>query len=106
MLKEILPVFKAAAPSSSILPLARRPGWNDGSNPMLDSSPILEAEANPRVPELDAEAPGPHILEIETVVHICEVETVEPVSEIETLERALELEAQGPIVELEGSTVR
>lgn len=94
---EILPVFKSAAPSSSILPLVREPNWNDGPNPMLDSSPILEADANPRVLELDAESPGPQILEIETVV---------PALEIETLERVLELEAQGPVAELEGSTIR
>lgn len=35
---------------------------------MLESSAAVEVEArNPRAPELNAEAPGPHILEIETV---------------------------------------
>ena len=58
---------------------------------MLDSSPILETEANPRVLELDAEAPGSHILEIATVL---------PASEV------LELESQRPIAELDGSTMR
>ena len=54
---------------------------------MLDSIEIVEAEANPRVPELAAEAPGPHVLEMETV---------------ETSQRALELESQRSIAELEG----
>lgn len=73
---------------------------------MLDSAPIVEAEANPRVRELDAEAPGPHILELATVVPVSEVEAVEPALEIETLERALELESERPIAELEGSTMQ
>ena len=71
---------------------------------MLDSLPIVEAEANPRVRELDAEAPGPHVLEMETVVPASEMGTAEPASEMETLERALELESQRPIAELEGIT--
>ena len=96
LLKEILPVFKATAPPSPILPSVRAPSWNDGPNPMLDSSPILEVDSNPRVRELDAESPGPQILEIETVVHT---------SITDLLENALELEAQMPIAELEGSTL-
>ena len=52
---------------------------------------------NSRVPELDAEAPGPHILEIGTAVLA---------EEMETVERALELESKRPIVELEGTTRR
>lgn len=66
----------------------------------------MEAEANTRVRELDAEAPGPHILEIATVVPVSEVEAVEPALEIETLERALELESERPIAELEASAIR
>ena len=58
---------------------------------MLDSSPIVEAEANPH--KLGAEASGPHILEMETA---------ESASEMETSERVLELESQRPIAELEG----
>lgn len=92
----MLPVFKAGT-SSRILPLARSSTWDNGPNPVLDSSPVVKAEANPRVRELDAEAPGPHILEIGTAV---------PISEIETVEPALELEAQRLIAELEGSTMR
>ena len=61
---------------------------------MLDSLPIVEAEANPHVPELGAEAPGPHILAMETV---------ESASQMETSERALVFESQRPIAELEGT---
>lgn len=95
----MLPAFKTAAPSGPpILPLKRNPSWGDGPNPMLDSVPIVEAEVNnSRVPELDAEAPGPHILEIGTAVLA---------EEMETVERALELESKRPIVELEGTTRR
>ena len=71
---------------------------------MLDSSPIVEAEANPYVRELDAEAPGPHILEMETVMPASEMGTVGAASEMETSECALELESQKPIAELEGVT--
>ena len=71
---------------------------------MLDSLPIVEAEAKSRVGELDVEAPGPHILEMETVVPALEIGIAEPVSEMETSERALELESQRPIAELEGIT--
>ena len=43
---------------------------------MLDSSTIFEMEArSPRAPELDAEAPGPHILEMETVDAILETDS-------------------------------
>ena len=93
LLKDMLPVFKEAV-SPPIIPPARKPSWNDGPNPMLDSIPVVEAEANPRVGELDAEAPGPHILEMESMV---------PASEMGTLERALESEPQRPIAELEGT---
>ena len=62
---------------------------------MLDSLPIVEAEANPHVPELGAEAPGPHILEMETA---------KSASQVETSERALQLETKRPIAELEGSS--
>ena len=66
-------------------PLSSKQTHNDGPHPMLDSSTRLEMEANnPREPELDAEAPGPHILEIETK---------EPVSELYN---------HGPVCELEG----
>ena len=98
----MLPVFRAAV-SSPALPLVREPSWNDGPNPMLDSSPIAEVEANPRIRELDAEAPGPHILEMGTVDPISKTDTMEPVLEMETVERAMELESQRPIAELEAT---
>ena len=101
LLKDMLPVFKGAA-SLPLIPSVRNPSWNHEPNPMLDSLPIVETEANPRVPELDAEAPGPHVLEMETVVPASEMETAEPASEMETSEHALELESQRPIAELEG----
>ena len=104
LLKDMVPLFKGAA-SPSIIPSARKSSWHHEPNPMLDSSPIVEAEANPRVPELDAEAPGPHILEMETVVVTAsEMETAEPAYEMETSEHALELESQRPIAELEGTS--
>ena len=78
----MLPVRKPASPVS---PLSSRQSWNDQPHPMLESSIGTEMEANTlRAPELDAEAPGPHVLEIETV------------------EPALEMESQRPIAELEG----
>ena len=71
---------------------------------MLGSLQTVEAEANPRMREVDAEAPGPHVLEMETVVPALEMRTAESVSETETSERVLELESQRPIAELEGTT--
>ena len=54
---------------------------------MLDSSIITEVEArNIRTPELDAEAPGPHILEIETL---------EPVPELEAPNQGAEMGGWG-----------
>lgn len=103
LLEVMLPVFKGAA-SPPIIPSARKPSWNDGPNPMLDSTTIVEAEANLYVRELDAEAPGPHVLEMETVVAASEMGTANPASEMGTSERALELESQRPIAELEGIT--
>ena len=65
-------------------PLSRNQSWNDGPNPMLDSSDIIEVEArNPQAPELDAEAPGPHILEIETLEPVLEMESQRPLAELE-----------------------
>lgn len=64
---------------------------------MLDSLPTVEAEANPRVLGSDAEAPGLHVLEMETA---------EPASEMESSEHALELESQRPIPRLEGTSSR
>ena len=79
-------------------PLSRRQSWNNGSNPVLDSSTIVEVEArNPQAPELDAEAPGPHILEIETLEpEAPELDAEAPGPHI------LEMESQRPLAELEG----
>ena len=78
-------MLSARKPSSSLAhPSPRRNSGDDGSNPMLDSSAVLEVEArNPRAPELDAEAPGPHILEAETVETILEMYSQRPVGELE-----------------------
>ncbi len=67
------------------LPPSRIPSWNDGPHPMLDSTAMMEMEANnPQAPELSGEAPGPQVLEIET------------------LERALEMYSHRSVCELEG----
>lgn len=51
---------------------------------MLDSSAVLEVEArNPRAPELDAEAPGPHVVEVDTVETILEMYSQRPIGELE-----------------------
>ena len=71
---------------------------------MLDSFPIVEAEANPCVRELDAEAPEPYVLEMETLVATSEMGTAEPASKMKTSECALDLETQDTIAELEGIT--
>ena len=82
LLMHILPAGRPA--SLPVPPLSRKPSWNDGPNPMLDSSAIVEAEArNPQAPELDAEAPGPHILKIETLESVLEMESQRPVAELE-----------------------
>ena len=82
LLMDMLPVRKQAEPIS---PISSRQSWNDEPHPMLDSSVFTEIDSNAlRAPELDAEAPGPHVLEVETV------------------EPALELESQRQIAELDG----
>ena len=103
LLKDMLPVFKRAT-SPPIIPTARIPSWDHEPNPLLDSLSIVEAEANPRVRELDAEAPGPHVLEMEVMVPTWEMETTESILEIRTSEHAFELESQRPIAELEGKS--
>ena len=82
LLMDMLPVRNLASPVS---PLSSRQSWNNEPHPALESSFVTDMEAHTlRAPELDAEAPGPHVLEIETV------------------EPALEMESQGQIAELEG----
>ncbi len=68
---DMLPLRK---PAPSVPPTLKRLSWNDGQYPMLDSSTVVEVEArNPTDPELDAEAPGPQVLEFETVESILEL---------------------------------
>ena len=82
---DMLPARTAASPQ--MLPLSREQSHNDGPHPTLDPLTAIEVEANnPRDPELGAEAPGPHIVEAETV------------------ETILEMYAQGPVGELEGES--
>lgn len=79
---DMLPAGRPA--SIPVLSLSRRHSWNDGPNPMLDSSTVLEMEARTqKAPELDAEAPGPHILEIETMEPVLEMESQRSIAELE-----------------------
>ena len=82
LLMDMLPAGKS--PSSPVLPLSRKQSWNDGQHPMPDSSAVVEVEAmNPRTPELDAEAPGPHILEIGAQEPVLELECQRSIAELE-----------------------
>ena len=79
---DMLPAGKSR--SSPVLPLSRKQSWNDGQHPMLESSAVVEVEAmNPRTPELDAEAPGPHILEIGAQESVLELECQRSIAELE-----------------------
>ena len=63
---------------------------------MLDSSTVVEMEAkNPRAPGLDAEAPGPHILEIVTLRPVLSKESQRSLAELEGWNRHVpELEGE------------
>ena len=79
---DILPARRAASPP--LVQLSREQAHNDGPHPTLEPSTHIEVEVNnPQKPELDAEAPGPHILEIETVEPVLEMYTQESVGELE-----------------------
>ena len=79
---DMLPARRAASPPGIQLP--RGQTQNDGPHLMLDSSTFIEVEAtDPQKPELDAEAPGPHILEIETVEPVLEMYAQETVGELD-----------------------
>ncbi|KAM0799244.1 hypothetical protein BDR22DRAFT_324926 [Usnea florida] len=81
LLMDMLPVGKPASPVS---PVSSRQSWNVEPHPLLDSSIVTELEANtPRAPELDAEAPGSHILEIETVEPALEMGSLRHIAELE-----------------------
>ena len=78
---DMLPLRKSAP---AVPPISKKLSWSDGQHPMLDSSAVMEAEAkNPPVQELDAEAPGPQILEFETVETIIEMYSQSPVAELD-----------------------
>ena len=82
LLQDMLPARRPA--SSPSLPLSRKQSWNDGPNPMLDSATVIEMEAkNSRCPELDAEAPGPHILEIGTLEPVVRTQSQRSPTELE-----------------------
>ena len=82
LLNDMLPLREPASPAS-LAP--SRQSSNDKPHHMRESSIFTELEASTlRTPELDVEAPGPHILESESV------------------EPALEMESQRQITELEG----
>ena len=57
------------------------------------SADVEEVTRNPPAPELDAEAPGPHILEIDTVEAILVMYSQRPTGELEGWSAA-ELEGQ------------
>lgn len=95
---DMLPARKP--PSLSVLPISRKQSWGDGPNPMLDSSTIVEMEAkNPRAPELDAEAPGPHILEIGTLEPVLKTDSQRSLAAMEGRNRHIpELEGERSFV--------
>ena len=77
----MLPVRKPALPVS---PISSRQSWNSEPHPMLDSSIFTKMEANTlRAPELDAEAPSSHALEIEKVEPASEMGSQRQIAELE-----------------------
>ncbi len=78
---DMLPASKSAP--STILPLSREQSGKDGQHLMLKSLAVEEEANNLTTPELDAEAPGPHILEIGTARSISEMEDQRPIPELE-----------------------
>ena len=79
---DMLPAPKAASPP--VLPLSREPTHNNSPHPTSNSLTAIEVEANnPENPELGAEAPGPHIVEVETVETILEMYSQGRVGELE-----------------------
>ena len=73
LLMDMLPAGRLA--SSPISSLSREQSGEIRQHLMMNSSAAIEVEANNlRAPELDAKAPGPHILEIGTVEPVLEME--------------------------------
>lgn len=61
---DMLPMRNPASPAT---PISSKQNWNAEPHPTPELSVVTDLEANsPRAPELDAEAPGPHVLEMET----------------------------------------
>ena len=78
---DMLPGGRSASPPS--LPLSREQSQDCRQYPRLDSSAIIEVEANnPRAPELDSDAPGPQIQEVETSEPVFELDSKSPLAEI------------------------
>ena len=78
-------ILRARGSPAQALPLSRTQSLSDGNQFHLNPSALtVEETKNPRRIELDAEAPGPHIVEIEA------------------LEPALEMESRKQIPEMEG----
>ena len=91
LLMDMLPAQRAA--SSSTIPISNDLNSTYTQHSILGSSAIIEVEGNSRrVPELDAEAPGPHVLEIETVEPISEMDPQNPTKH----HAELDAEAPGP----------
>ena len=78
---DMLPAHKTASSTSS---LSIDQDQHMERPAMPQSSTLVELQAkNPRIPEMDAEAPGPHVLEAETVETIVEMYSQAPVGELE-----------------------
>ena len=83
---DMLPAQKSVPPA---LPLSKEQSWDIEQQPVLDSSAVREvATSNTRAPELDAEAPGPHILEIETLELVSELESQRNIAELDGQRRS------------------
>ena len=86
LLMDMLPAGKSAPPA---IPLSKEHSGDIEQKPILDTSTVREVEAdNIRAPELDAEAPGPHILEIETLEPISELESQRHIAELDGRNRS------------------
>ena len=81
LLMDMLPGGRSASPP--VLPLSREQSQDDGQYPRLDPLAVIEVEANnPEVPELDSEALGPQIQEVETSEPVLEVDSKSPLAEV------------------------
>ncbi len=91
----LMDILGARRSTSSELPLSRTQSLSDGNHSNLDPSALtVEQAKNPQDLELDAEAPGPLILEIDTLEPVLEMESGNQMAEMEGWSR--------PEAELEG----